>query len=78
MDIGMPSLLGKTVSLVENLGFKWLVHTGFELNLWECLTEEKTKEQILAEHSNWDLPLLDHWLEQAKTQELLVFGNGNC
>ncbi|OLN26849.1 class I SAM-dependent methyltransferase [Desulfosporosinus metallidurans] len=77
MDIGMLALLGKTVSLMENLGFMWLVHTGFELNLWERLLEEKTKEQILAENSNWDPLLLDHWLEQAKIQELVVFKNGN-
>lgn len=68
MDIGMLALLGKTVSLMENLGFMWLVHTGFELNLWESLLEEKTKTQLLAEHSNWDSLLLDHWLEQAKIQ----------
>ncbi|MBP1759218.1 MAG: methylase involved in ubiquinone/menaquinone biosynthesis [Firmicutes bacterium] len=77
MDIGMLALLGKTVSLMENLGFMWLVHTGFELNLWESLLEEKTKTQLLAEHSNWDSLLLDHWLEQAKIQELLVLKNGN-
>jgi len=77
MDIGMLALLGKTVSLMENFGFLWLVHTGFELNLWECLLEEKSKEQMLAEHSTWDPLLLDHWLEQAKIQELLVFKNGN-
>lgn len=77
MELGMLGLFGKTVSLMENLGFLWLVHTGFELNLWERLLEEKTKEQILAENPNWDPLLLDHWLEQAKIQELLVFRNGN-
>lgn len=77
MDTGMLALLGKTVSLMENLGFLWLVYTGYELNLWELLLEEKTKEEILAENLNWDPLLLDHWLEQAKIQELLVFKNGS-
>jgi|GEM_PF-1329952 len=76
MQIGMLALLGKTVSLMENLGFLWLVHTGYELNLWERLIEEETKENILAENSNWDPLLLDHWLEQARSQELVVFTNG--
>ncbi len=77
MEIGMLALLGKTVSLMENLGFLWLVHTGFELNLWESLGEEKSKQKILAENVNWNPLLLDHWLEQAKIQELLVSNNGN-
>jgi SAM-dependent methyltransferase len=77
LEIGMLALLGKTVSLMENLGFLWLVYTGFELNLWERLIEEKTKEKILAEYSNWNHLLLDHWLEQAKIQGFLVFSNGN-
>jgi len=76
VEIGMMGLLGKTISLMEDLGFLWLVHTGFELNLWESLVEEKTKEKILAENPNWDPLLLDHWLEQAKIQEFLVFTNG--
>jgi len=62
---------------MENLGFLWLVHTGFELNLWELLLEDKTKEKILAENPNWDSLLLDHWLEQAKIQEFVVFSNGS-
>lgn len=77
MEIWMLALLGKTVSLMESLGFLWLLHTGYELNLWERLLEEDTKEKILAENPNWDPLLLDHWLEQAKIQELLVFKNGN-
>lgn len=77
LEIGMLALLGKTVTLMENLGFMWLVHTGFELNLWEGLLEEKSKEKILAENTNWDPLLLDHWLEQARIQELLVIKNGN-
>lgn len=76
MQIGMLALLGKTVSLMENLGFLWLVHTGYELNLWELLLKEETKENILEENPNWDALLLDHWLEQAKSQELIVFTNG--
>ncbi|HBV87422.1 MAG TPA: class I SAM-dependent methyltransferase [Desulfosporosinus sp.] len=77
MEIGMLALLGKTVSLMENLGFMWIVHTGFELRLWERLFKEASKEQILAENSNWDSLLLDHWLEQARVQELIVFKHGN-
>lgn len=76
MEIGMLALLGKTISLMENLGFLWLVYTGFELNFWQRLLEEKTKDEILAENSNLDPLLLDHWLEQAKIQELLGFNNG--
>lgn len=77
MEIGMLALLGKTVSLMENLGFLWLLHTGFELNLWERFLEEDSKEKILAENPNWDPLLVDHWLEQAKIQELLVLKDGN-
>lgn len=76
MEIGMLTLLGKTVSTMENLGFSWLVYSGFELNLWERLVEEKTKEEILAESLDWDPLLLDHWLEQARIQDLLVFNHG--
>jgi len=76
VEIEMMGLMGKTVSLMENLGFLWLIHTGFELNLWESLIKEKTKEEILAENSNCNPLLLDHWLEQAKIQEILVFKNG--
>lgn len=77
MDTGMLALLGKTVSLMENLGFLWLVYTGFELNLWELLQQGKTKAEILSEKPNWDPLLLDHWLEQAKLQEFLVYNGGN-
>lgn len=76
MELGMLSLLGKTVSLMESLGFLWLVHTGYELNLWERFRVGETKENILAENLNWDPLLLDHWLEQAKIQELIVLTNG--
>lgn len=71
----MLALLGKTVTLMESLGFLWLVHTGYELNLWERFVEGETKENILAENLNWDPLLLEHWLEQAKSQELIVFTN---
>ena len=77
MEIGMLALFGKTVTLMESLGFMWIVHTGFELRLWERLLKGASKEQILAENSNWDSLLLDHWLEQARIQDLLVFKNGN-
>jgi len=76
VEIGMLALLGKTVSIMENLGFSWLVYTGFELNLWERLLEEKTKEEILTETLNWNPLLLDHWLEQARIQDLLIFSHG--
>ncbi len=76
MEIRMLALLGKTVSIMENLGFAWLVYTGFELNLWERLLGEKTKEEILVENSNWNPLLLDHWLEQARIQDLLVCNQG--
>lgn len=77
MEIGMMALLSKTVSLMESLGFMWLVHTGFELNLWERLLEGKTKEELRAESPDWDETLLDHWLEQARIQELVTAKNGN-
>ncbi|AET69476.1 methylase involved in ubiquinone/menaquinone biosynthesis [Desulfosporosinus orientis DSM 765] len=76
MDVGMMALLSKTVSLMENLGFMWLVHTGFELNLWERLLEEKPKAEIMTQSSEWDETLLDHWLEQARVQELVAVKNG--
>lgn len=49
METGMLTLLGKTVTLMESMGFLWLVHTGFELGLWEGLQEERSIEEILAE-----------------------------
>lgn len=76
MEIGMMALMGKTISIMENFGFLWLVHTGFELNLWENLIEGKTKEGILAEHPSWNPFLLDHWLVQGEIQEVLVFNDG--
>lgn len=71
METGMLTLLGKTVTLMESLGFLWLIHTGFELDLWKVLREEHSKEELLALNPNWDPILLDHWLEQAKLQNLL-------
>lgn len=41
MDPGVLRLLGKTVSLMENMGFLWLVYSGFELKLWEQLQKKK-------------------------------------
>jgi len=32
MKTGIVGLLGKTVSLMENMGFLWLVYSGFELD----------------------------------------------
>lgn len=75
METGMLTLLGKTVTLMESMGFLWLVHTGFELGLWEELQEERSIEEILAIYPDWDPLLLEHWLEQAKIQGLLVRNN---
>lgn len=77
MDAGMLALLGKTVTLMENLGFLWLVYTGFELNLWEELREKKTKDELLTKNPDWNHLLLEHWLEQAKIQGLLRRENLN-
>lgn len=67
----MLTLLGKTVTVMESLGFLWLVHTGFELDLWQVLQADKSKEELLAANPEWDPVLLDHWLEQARLQGLL-------
>lgn len=72
MPGGMLTLLGKTVTLMESLGFLWLVHTGFELELWHVLQEEKSKGELLDIKPDWDPILLDHWLEQARIQGLLL------
>jgi len=72
MDPGILRLLGKTVSLMENMGFLWLVFSGFELRLWEQLQEEKTMDGLLADNPKWDAVLLEHWLNQAVFQDLLI------
>jgi SAM-dependent methyltransferase len=72
MESGMLSLLGKTVALMENMGFLWLVYSGFELRLWEQLQEEKTLGTLLADHPEWDPVLLEHWLTQAVVQNLII------
>ncbi|GAB6173311.1 hypothetical protein JCM15765_27890 [Paradesulfitobacterium aromaticivorans] len=72
----MLGLLGKTVSLMENLGFLWLVYSGFELQLWEQLQEEKSFSTLMAENPDWDPILLNHWLFQATIQDLIVCDNG--
>lgn len=64
-------LLEKTVNIMENLGFLWIVHTGLKLDLWVELQEEKSLEQLLTDHPDWDRVLLDHWLEQAYILSLL-------
>ncbi|MDI6880706.1 MAG: class I SAM-dependent methyltransferase [Desulfitobacteriaceae bacterium] len=71
MEPGMLALLGRTISLMENLGFLWVVQTGFKLELWGELEERKSLEDLLALHPTWDRVLLDHWLEQAFCQDLL-------
>lgn len=68
----MLALLGRTISLMENLGFLWVVQTGFALELWDELKEPKSLEDLLLIHANWDKTLLDHWLEQACCHNLLV------
>lgn len=72
MDPGVLGLLGKTVSLMENMGFLWLVYSGFELRLWEELQEEKTLKKLLNDHPEWDPVLLEHWLNQAVIQNLII------
>jgi SAM-dependent methyltransferase len=72
MESGALALLGKTVTLMESLGFLWLVHTGFELNLWNILGNDKSKEEVLSEKPEWNPFLLEHWLEQARIQGLLL------
>lgn len=68
----MLGLLGKTVALMENMGFLWLVYSGFELRLWEQLQKEKTLDALLADHPGWDPVLLEHWLTQALVQNLII------
>lgn len=75
MQTGILTLLGKTVTLMESLGFLWLVHTGFELDLWKLLQKERSKKEILELNPGWNPILLDHWLEQAKIQGLLLRNN---
>lgn len=70
-------LLGKTVSLMENMSFLWLVYSGFELELWEQLQEAKTLNTLLENNPDWDPVLLDHWLTQAVFQNLLLVNNGS-
>jgi len=64
-------LLDKTITLMESLGFLWVVETGFKLDLWSKLETEKDIDQLLALHPGWDRVLLDHWLEQAYILNLL-------
>ncbi|CAA7600004.1 Methyltransferase domain protein [Acididesulfobacillus acetoxydans] len=75
MEPGMLALLGRAISLMENLGFLWVVQTGFELDLWRELEERRSLEDLAALHPTWDKVLLDHWLEQAFCQELLTKDN---
>lgn len=75
MEIGMLTLLGKTVTLMESMGFLWLVYSGFELGLWESLQEDRSVEEILALNPDWDPQILEHWLEQARIQGLLLLDN---
>lgn len=76
MEFGMLTLLGKTVTLMESMGFLWLLHTGFELGLWEELQDDKSIEEILKFHPDWNSLLMEHWLEQARIQGLIVRNNG--
>ncbi|ODA42873.1 class I SAM-dependent methyltransferase [Desulfosporosinus sp. BG] len=76
MDAGMLALLGKTTALMEHLGFLWVVQTGMELNLWAELERDGSIDDLMALHPGWDKILLDHWLEQAYCQDLLIKNNG--
>ena len=68
----MLALLGRTISIMENLGFLWVVQTGFELELWNDLDEPKSLEDLMESDPTWDRVLLDHWLEQAFCHDLLT------
>jgi SAM-dependent methyltransferase len=76
MEFGMLTLLGKTVTLMESMGFLWLLYTGFELGFWEELQEDKSLEELLKLHQGWNTQLVEHWLEQARIQGLIVCNNG--
>ncbi len=76
MDPNVLKLLGKTVGLMENMGFLWLVYSGFELQLWEQLQKEITIDRLLADNPDWDAVLLEHWLSQAVIQNLLILDKG--
>lgn len=71
MQPEMLALLNKTISLMEGLGYLWVVVTGLELNLWNELTREQTLDDLMLKHPQWDRVLLDHWLEQAYCLDLL-------
>lgn len=71
MEPGALGLLGKTISLMENMGFLWLVYSGFELGVWEQLRKAKNYDTLLADNPDWDPVLLDHWLTQAVSHDLL-------
>lgn len=71
----MLALLAKTTALMEYLGFLWIVQTGMELNLWAELESAGSLEDLMALHPDWDKILLDHWLEQAYSQDLLTKKN---
>ncbi len=71
----MLALLGKTTVLMENLGFLWIVQSGLELNLWDELENNKSLDELMLSHPEWNRTLLDHWLEQAYRQDLLVKDN---
>lgn len=71
MEPEMLALLGKTITLMEGLGYLWVVNTGLELNLWLELAEPASLEDLFSVHPSWDKILLDHWLEQAYCLDLL-------
>ncbi len=78
MDVGMLALLAKTTTLMEYLGFLWVVQTGLELNLWAELESSERSvslDDLMVLHPDWDRVLLDHWLEQAYCQDLLTKNN---
>ncbi|MGC7873749.1 class I SAM-dependent methyltransferase [Desulfosporosinus sp. SYSU MS00001] len=75
LDVSMLSLLAKTTSMMEYLGFLWVVQTGLELNLWAEMETARSLEELMIMHPGWDEILLDHWLEQAHYMELLTKKN---
>ena len=75
MKSEMLALLGKTTALMENLGYLWVVCTGYRLNLWQELATEQSLENLLEAHPAWDKILLEHWLDHGCSLGLLSRNN---
>ncbi|MDQ7094492.1 class I SAM-dependent methyltransferase [Desulfosporosinus sp. PR] len=76
MDVSMLALLAKTTSLMEYLGFLWVVQTGLELDLWTEMETASSLHEVMVLHPGWDETLLEHWLEQAYYLDLLTKREG--